>query len=55
MRHARWVFAAVASVFPLIVAAAELPAFPAPPPGDPVTEVKFGITTVDPYRRLEDV
>jgi prolyl oligopeptidase len=33
----------------------QLPAFPAPPAGDPVTETKFGITTVDPYRRLEDL
>ncbi|HRN61044.1 MAG TPA: prolyl oligopeptidase family serine peptidase [Luteimonas sp.] len=32
-----------------------LAAFPAPPKGEPVTETKFGITTVDPYRRLEDL
>lgn len=55
MRHAIYVIGVVASFFPMSADTAELPAFPAPPPGEPVTETRFGITTVDPYRRLEDL
>ena len=37
------------------VATAFTDAPPPPPPGEPVTETRFGITTTDPFRRLEDL
>ncbi len=32
-----------------------LPPFPTPPASEPVVETHFGITTTDPFRRLEDL
>lgn len=55
MRLPRSLAGLVLALSAAVAGAADLPAFPPPPAGEPATDTRFGITTVDPYRRLEDL